>query len=207
MAESVLTTKGEAGLRQELLLEQRRLAKLWDAFKKQEDEYRALQQERDDLWNRVQELEKATANVGDPTQTQARLDHLEKENARLRADVGDIGQRLEDNRAAFHQEQERLAKLFKVYEDTQSQLEAATKEVERLKTAAAVPAVRIKAKAPAKRRAKKTGLTAKQRAQRRYAGKMAVIRKRAKKASGGKGRIKNRTAAKKLRTKLGIKAS
>lgn len=55
----------------------------------------------------------------------------------------------------------------------------------------------------AKKSAKK--LTKKQLAQRKYAASMKGIRKRAKKASGGKGRIAKRAPATKLRRKLGLK--
>ena len=131
LAKVVTSSARPDNSRQQLLLEQRRLAKLWDAFKRQEDEYRALERERDDLWRRVQDLEKATAAIGDPTQTATRLAHLETENGRLRADVSDLGGRLEENRASFHQEQERLAKLFKLYEDAEAKAEAAAKSSEK----------------------------------------------------------------------------
>jgi hypothetical protein len=48
-------------------------------------------------------------------------------------------------------------------------------------------------------------LTKKQLAQRKYASRMRTVRKRAKKTSGGKGRIAKRSAATKLRRKLGLK--
>ena len=53
---------------------------------------------------------------------------------------------------------------------------------------------------------KKKALTPKQRAQRKYAGSMSGVRKRAKKSSGGKGRVAKRAGATKLRRKLGLKA-
>lgn len=56
-----------------------------------------------------------------------------------------------------------------------------------------------------KRAKKKSKLTKKQLAQRKYAGSMSGLRKRAKKASGGKGRIAKRSSATKLRRKLGLK--
>ena len=76
----------------------------------------------------------------------------------------------------------------------------------------AIPmAARKSAKKSAKRttakRAKKSAkkLTKKQLAQRKYAAQMKGVRKRAKKASGGKGRIAKRAPATKLRRKLGLK--
>lgn len=48
-------------------------------------------------------------------------------------------------------------------------------------------------------------LTRKQRAQRKYAGKMRGVRKRATKTRRGKGRIKKRPAARKLRKRLGLR--
>lgn len=202
------TTTSSDGTRQELLLEQRRLAKLWDAFKRQEDEYRALERERDDLWARVQELEKATSSLGDPTQTLVRVNTLSKENERLRADVADLGTRLEEYRGLFHDEQERLAKLYKVYEDTEAQLEAATKDVEKWHRFWDRYNDQMPAKV-AQGAAKTTGvkLSAKQLAQRKYAAQMRTVRKRAADQPGGSGPIKNRPAAKKLREELGITAN
>lgn len=193
--------------RQELALEQKRLAKLWDAFKKQEDDYRALERERDDLWARVQQLEKVTSVIGDPQQTAIRINTLGKENERLRADVGDLGTRLDEYREQFHAEQARLAKLYKVYEDTEAQLEKATAELEKWHRWWEKHNEELPVKA-AREASKSTGakLTAKQLAQRQYAAQMRVVRKRAKKSKGGKGKIKNRTAAKKLRRKLGLKS-
>ena len=60
-------------------------------------------------------------------------------------------------------------------------------------------------KKSAKRAKKKSKLTKKQLAQRKYAASMRGVRKRAKKASGGKGRVTKRAGATKLRRKLGLK--
>jgi len=59
---------------------------------------------------------------------------------------------------------------------------------------------------PAKRKRKST-LTKKQLAQRKYAGRMSGVRKRAKKAGGGKGRISKRRAATGMRKRMGLKSS
>ncbi|MEA3136158.1 MAG: hypothetical protein QOJ26_1489 [Thermoplasmata archaeon] len=56
-----------------------------------------------------------------------------------------------------------------------------------------------------KRAKKKSKLTKKQLAQRKYASRMRSVRKRAKKAARGKGRIAKRSSATKLRRKLGLK--
>jgi hypothetical protein len=66
----------------------------------------------------------------------------------------------------------------------------------------------VRARAPARKAApkRKGKLTPKQLAQRKYAARMRTVRKRAKKASGGKGRIAKRSGATKLRRKLGLKA-
>jgi hypothetical protein len=58
----------------------------------------------------------------------------------------------------------------------------------------------------ASKRAKKSKLTKKQLAQRKYASRVRTIRKRAKKTKGGKGRISKRASATKLRRKLGLKS-
>jgi hypothetical protein len=52
---------------------------------------------------------------------------------------------------------------------------------------------------------KKTKLTKKQLAQRKYAAQMRGLRKRAKKTSGGKGRVAKRSSATRARRKLGLK--
>ncbi|MFA5945192.1 MAG: hypothetical protein WC876_12085, partial [Candidatus Thermoplasmatota archaeon] len=52
---------------------------------------------------------------------------------------------------------------------------------------------------------KKSKLTKKQLAQRKYAASMRGVRKRAKKTTGGKGRIAKRSSATKLRRRLGLK--
>jgi hypothetical protein len=58
----------------------------------------------------------------------------------------------------------------------------------------------------ARKRAKKTSkLTKKQLNQRKYAGRMSGLRKRAKKAAGGKGRVAKRSSATRMRRKLGLK--
>lgn len=57
-----------------------------------------------------------------------------------------------------------------------------------------------------KKTKKKAKLTKKQLAQRKYAASVRGLRKRAKKASGGKGRVTKRSSATKLRRKLGLKA-
>lgn len=62
-----------------------------------------------------------------------------------------------------------------------------------------------KAAAAKAKPAAKGKLTEKQLAQRKYAGSMGGIRKRAKKASGGKGPIAKRSSATKLRRELGLK--
>lgn len=63
-----------------------------------------------------------------------------------------------------------------------------------------------RAKKATRKTARKTTLTKKQVAQRKYAASMKGIRKRAKTAKRGTGLIKKRTAATTLRRKLGLKA-
>ena len=58
----------------------------------------------------------------------------------------------------------------------------------------------------ARKRARKTKLTKKQLNQRKYAARMRTLRKRAKKRSGGKGRVAKRSSATAMRRKLGLKS-
>jgi hypothetical protein len=62
-------------------------------------------------------------------------------------------------------------------------------------------------KAPKRASKKRATLSRKQLNQRKYAGRMSGIRKRASKATGGKGLVKRRVAATKLRQKLGLKSA
>lgn len=77
-------------------------------------------------------------------------------------------------------------------------------------SAQALRAVRAAARRPKPAKAApaakpKGRLTPKQLAQRKYAARMRTVRKRATKASGGKGRIAQRSGATKLRRQLGLK--
>ena len=58
---------------------------------------------------------------------------------------------------------------------------------------------------PRKKGRKGKKLTAKQLAQRKYASRMRGVRARAHKTRRGRGRIANRSAATRLRRKLGVK--
>lgn len=63
-----------------------------------------------------------------------------------------------------------------------------------------------RAKKASRKTTKKSKLSKKQLAQRKYAAQVRVLRQRAKKTAGGKGRIAKRSSATKLRRKLGLKA-
>lgn len=57
----------------------------------------------------------------------------------------------------------------------------------------------------AKKSSKRSKLTKKQLAQRKYAARMRTLRKRAKKRAGGKGLVSKRSSATRLRRRLGLK--
>lgn len=106
----------------ELEREQRRLAKLWDAFKTQEDQLKALERERNDILDKFRGLERQLVDMGTPTQIRARISHLDSENRRVGSDLATASTRVEKYVGLFTQEQERLAKLYKVYEDAEARL-------------------------------------------------------------------------------------
>jgi len=118
----------------ELENEQRRLAKLWDAFKTQEDIIKQLQTERDNILKEWRSLERQMENLGTPARIRSRLAGLENQNQRLRNDASSATARLEEYARMYSQEQERLAKLFKVYQDTQAKYDTLRKRVEPAKT-------------------------------------------------------------------------
>ena len=62
------------------------------------------------------------------------------------------------------------------------------------------------ARKKATKRGKRSKLTPKQRAQRKYAASMKGVRSRAKTRRGGKGRVAKRSSATRLRRRLGLKA-
>ena len=147
----------------ELNHEQERLRKLWDAYVTQEDELRSLKDdltrsqdrvgERDRL---IHDLQRELAQLRATPDMRARVQELEKENAQLHKEFGDLSTTLrkqEDELARAHTElanyektkidkksvdglkreldaeRERLAKLYKVYEETESKLKAAMSEL------------------------------------------------------------------------------
>jgi chromosome segregation ATPase len=110
-------------LRQSLEQEQQRLAKLWDAFKTQEDELRSAMNDRDALLDRLEEIEQDIKQLGSTSQAKAKIAYLDKENKRLAEQLAKTADRQQDFRSKFEDEQARLAKLFKVYEDTTAELE------------------------------------------------------------------------------------
>lgn len=117
--------------RKELEIEQGRLAKLWDAFKTQEDELKAVARERDEVLGELRSLEKELGSMGSPGQIRTRILTLDSTNRRLENDLNSAVERAERNARTFAEEQERLAKLYKVYEDTQAQLERLQKKANR----------------------------------------------------------------------------
>lgn len=120
---------GAAAVRKELSKEQERLAKLWDAFKNQEDELRSAVKERDQLSSRFGELEKAYKSMGSVTQARSKLSYFEKENRHLADELQKTAESSEEYRRKFDQERQRLAKLFKVYEDSASSLADHKREI------------------------------------------------------------------------------
>lgn len=179
----------------ELENEQRRLAKLWDAFKSQEDQLRAVERERDDILAQYRSYEKQFADHGGPQKLKQRVTELEHTNRRIAVEHEAAASRLEKYVQLFAQEQERLAKLYKVWEDTEARRAALERQLGRAprKTAA-----RAAAPTASSSTARKNALA--------YAREMKELRKRAKNARGGSGPIAKRASARKLRAKYGIKA-
>lgn len=106
--------------------EQQRLTKLWDAFKAQEDELRQMSNERNALLARLEQMEDEFGDLGSASAVKAKLDYLEKENKRLNDELRTAADRSDKYRDEFEEEQARLAKLFKVYEDVAEQNQAYT---------------------------------------------------------------------------------
>jgi chromosome segregation ATPase len=181
----------------ELHNEQVRLAKLWDAFKTQEDQLRALERERDEALKGYRTMEKDLADLGSPASIRRRFADLEAENRRLEAESTVVANRLEKYVELFTKEQERLAKLYKVYEDAEARLakyEKGAKPAQKIKVVkvAAKPAVVAEAKlAPKQRLAYRT--------------EMQAFKRRASVSKGGKGPYDKRPGALRIKRKYGVK--
>jgi chromosome segregation ATPase len=119
-----------AVVQKQLEREQQRLARLWDAFKTQEDELKKLEQDRNALVARLEELEREYRSLGSVSSVRTRLDFLERENKRLGAEHAKAVARADEYQDQFEEEQQRLAKLFKVYEDAAATEAALRKEAE-----------------------------------------------------------------------------
>ncbi|MHB8634069.1 MAG: hypothetical protein ACYDBQ_08915 [Thermoplasmatota archaeon] len=142
------------GLRRELEAEQARLAKLWEAYKAQEDELQRAKREYPQLEERLQDRERTIENL---RRDVARLEPLSryksdydtvvKENQGLRGEVDHLDaelrraadqirsiehemgilredasskKRVGELESQLEEERERLAKLYKVYEDLEA---------------------------------------------------------------------------------------
>jgi predicted enzyme related to lactoylglutathione lyase len=92
--------------------------------------------------------------------------------------------------------------VIAVFEDAPEPTAQENRQANRAKGGQAPAATGAAARKP---KAAKSGLTPKQRAQRKYAAQMRTVRARAKTAKGGKGRIADRSGATKLRRQLGLK--
>jgi len=142
MAQQADVLSGEN--RRRLEEEQKRLEKLWDAFKLQERE----------LGDAVERGNRLERELGDKDSSRARLEaeleenqgHLRRlsdENQELTEEVDKLQSRLtqlkdleslraqaEDFRSKYEAEQERLAKLFALYEESEAERERLAREVE-----------------------------------------------------------------------------
>jgi chromosome segregation ATPase len=136
--------------RAELRREQDRLAKLWQAFKSQEDELEQLRRERPILVETVAEQDRVIAGLRqeqgalkEAAGFKDRHEEADRRNRILLIEVENLNrevraahqslaaseeatrERVAAVEADLRKEQERLAKLFKVYEEQQQDLEAA----------------------------------------------------------------------------------
>jgi chromosome segregation ATPase len=153
------------GLRTELRREQERLAKLWEAYKSQEDELANLRREWPILQERLNERERALESLRrevarleplsrykqeydaavrenqtlrveveslnrELRRTADQLRDLEAETVRLREDAGSKA-RLAEMQGHLDAERERLAKLYKVYEEQAAELARSTSRLDK----------------------------------------------------------------------------
>ncbi len=151
-----LQSRGDAeGLREELEQEQERLAKLWDAYKTQEDELNRVKRDyplmEEKLFDRERTIDQLRAEISrleplskykgqfeklaDEVETleeeiEVREREIEKANRTIRdmedelgslREVSNLQPRVDDLERQLEEERERLAKLYRVYEDLESE--------------------------------------------------------------------------------------
>lgn len=163
--EAVTAASDVESTRSELAKEQERLAKLWEAYKVQEDELANLRREAPILQERVNERERALESL---RREVARLEPLSRykseyestvrENQSLRVEVESLGRelrrltdqvreqeaemvhlredaasksRVAELQGSLDAERERLAKLYKVYEEQAADLKQSSGRLER----------------------------------------------------------------------------
>jgi chromosome segregation ATPase len=150
MAETASLLSTDQDVRAELRREQDRLAKLWQAFKNAEDELEHLRKERPVMLETVADQDRSMAKLrSEMAQLREQAGHsdraeeLERRNRILLIEVENLNREM---RAAQHsleqhakgesahvasleadlrKEQERLAKLYQVYEEREAELKAA----------------------------------------------------------------------------------
>lgn len=130
--------------RRKLEEEQRRLEKLWDAFKLQESELRSASEKASRLERDLLDKDSSKARLeAEVEDKEKQLRAVEGENDELRAQVDKLTSKLEqlkdmeamrsqaeDYRAKYEAERERLAKLFAVYEESEAERERMRRELE-----------------------------------------------------------------------------
>jgi chromosome segregation ATPase len=130
--------------RRKLDEEQRRLEKLWDAFKAQERELRGSEDkaarlerelaDKDSGRARLEaELEEREAEVrtlrGENDEAARRILELEQRLGQLK-DMEQLRSQADDDRAKYETERDRLAKLYALYEESEAERERLQREVE-----------------------------------------------------------------------------
>ena len=124
--------------------EQRRLEKLWDAFKLQEREVLTERERAGRLDRELQDKDSSRARLEADVEEKAdQLRRVEEDNRLYQSKVEELEGRLaqlkdleemrsqaEDYRAKYEAERERLAKLYAVYEESEAERDRLKKELE-----------------------------------------------------------------------------
>jgi len=133
-----------AETRRKLEDEQRRLEKLWDAFKAQERELRGESERATRLDRELQDRDSGKARLeAEVEDAQAEARRTREENSELLTKVEELQGRIvqlkdleqlrsqaEDFRAKYEAERDRLAKLFALYEESEAERERLARDVE-----------------------------------------------------------------------------
>lgn len=117
--------------KREYLSERERLAKLWDAYEKQEKELAAMKEKLSTVERQMEEKDKRMKSLKDVLEARDRENReLEIEHNALKSDKETHEPKIRELASSLRIEKDRFAKLFALAEELDEELRQAKKEIE-----------------------------------------------------------------------------